>query len=183
MLEDRNGRVPLKLVRVREELRWGWFEFNPEFVVIVLINVETVWALCKSVTGPLRREEYIFPSVFIFLCCSLFFSVDVFLFYSRTKTNVKYQRLSNSHPNTSLRESVLCFVSFLFLQLSRIFSFCLNEKSNQIKLNKTVKIDFQCFLGRPFLGHVNERVEKFLAAQESNREKKNLKNRKTFSTN
>jgi hypothetical protein len=66
ILEERTGYVPLKVAFDRDEWRWGWCDDNAD-VVIVLINVETVWALCKSVTGPLRREECMSPSVFIFL--------------------------------------------------------------------------------------------------------------------
>jgi len=71
ILDERNGRVPFRLFFDRVEWRWGWCDDNAD-VVIVLINVETVWALCKSVTGPLRREEYmslfdVYISLFFFL--------------------------------------------------------------------------------------------------------------------
>ena len=107
ILSERTGSVPFKLDRDRVLCRWGWCDDNPaEVLVIVLINVETVWALCKSVTGPLRREEDMSPSVFIFLSLSAFF-----LFFTLSLFRVARQRLSNSHSNNPPRESLFFAVA------------------------------------------------------------------------
>jgi hypothetical protein len=133
-LDERNGSVPFKFVFDRDVWRWGWCDDDG---VVVLINVERVWLLCRSVTGPLRREEYISPTVFIFLFLFYFFTHTTdgqalirkrplgnllyvfffpspsFLFFYRYKSNKTIEEKKKKKPESKSFFLLFCLLFFL----------------------------------------------------------------------